>query len=223
MKLADVKTSKLKAYSKIISSPSTKNVLFVISADEFDTTVTNVETYLENALAISEAEINPDGTIVVCNVGFDGFSSDTYYAYMITGNNIVKKQFSYNNLDDVVNVIKAIKDMEEADIYSSLSQVKGGLDSSIDVTLKFTNKRDIDIVNKRIFQKKATLVGPEKVDYIDQLKTVVDFADGEVKFLDGIKALEYWSGVLPYLKVIHKLIPCHCIPRPKVPSAPPIA
>ena len=200
VKLADVKTSKLKAYSKITSSLSTKNVLFVISADEIDTTVTNVETYLENALAISEAEINPDGTIVVCNVGFDGFSSDTYYAYMIAGNNIVKKQFSYNNLDDVVNVIKAIKDMEEADIYSSLSQVKGGLDSSIDVTLKFTNKRDIDIVNKRIFQKKATLVGPEKVDYIDQLKTVVDFADGEVKFLDGIKALEYWSGVLPYLK-----------------------
>ena len=198
--LSDTVNSKIKAYSKAETSLGVENVMFVISKDNLDVTSATTEMCVQNALGISVAKVNSDGKLFVDNIGFYNMQSGTYYAYMIAGNNIVKKEVNYTNLDDVVNVIKSIKSMQESDIYVALSQAKGGLDSNIDITLKFTDERDINILNNEIYQKRDSFIGPEKADYIAQLKNIIDFAQGEVKFLDGMAELEYWSGVLQYIK-----------------------
>ena len=124
-----------------------------------------------------------------------------YSAYVITEDNAYYSGFEFVNIDDLVddfikNVASGI--ISQNNLYEETVKFNGGL--GIDFSQKFVSERDKTLFEKRIYEKRSSLTGPDNVSYVAQFMQNVKFAENEIKYLDELAGLSHYSLILNKLK-----------------------
>ncbi|MEG1441377.1 MAG: S-layer homology domain-containing protein [Oscillospiraceae bacterium] len=148
----------------------------------------------EKTAALGYAMVNSDGTYN-CTFKFNG-KSGQYSTYVITDNGAYSQSFDYmKDVDLVNNYIKKIADgsIEKDDIFEKTVEFNAGL--GIDFVNNFLSERDKKLLEKRVRERRNTLLGPENADYIRQYSDIIDNLMNEIKFLNELYKISYYGMI----------------------------